>query len=66
MCPMQILIQVVLTLPADLKMVQSVVKRHADPQMILGLWNACAALKQQKQTATAEKIQNFMHRLHVV
>lgn len=42
------------------KMVQSAVKRHADPQMVLGLWNACASLKLQKQIATAEKIQTFM------
>ena len=41
-------------------MVQSIVKRHADPQMVLGLWNACASLKEQKQTAIAEKIKTFM------
>ena len=41
-------------------MVQTVTRRKADPQLVLGLWNACKDLKDRKQPTSAEKIKNYM------
>ena len=43
-------------------MVQTAVKRHADPQTVLLLWNGVAGMKQQKQIPTHETLKQYVVR----